>query len=159
MNYHTIKKYDIANGLGCRTSIFFTGCNFACEGCFNKELWNKNNGKKFTKETLFYLIDLLGDPHCAGLSVLGGEPLIQGEELKDLLVKVKLIYPEKDIWLWTGYYLDELNEEQKEIIKYCDYVIDGRFDKTKADKKLRFRGSSNQTVWHNDNGIFKPEDL
>lgn len=154
MNYSTIKKYDISNGKGVRCSIFLTGCTHKCKGCFNSELWDFKAGKPFDNDAKKYLFELLADPHCVGLSVLGGEPLQQGVEMRDLLKEVRETFPDKDIWLWTGYYIPkELDALQVEITSYCDYVIDGRFDESKTDKKLLFRGSSNQTIWE------KPRDM
>lgn len=155
MNYSTIKRYDIANGKGIRVSVYLSGCTHKCKGCFNSELWDFKHGKTFDNTAKEHLYSLLSDEHCVGLSVLGGEPLQQGAELTDLLKEVKEKFPKKDIWLWTGYYLNELNDEQRKTISYCDYVVDGRFEEGKADKKLLFRGSSNQTIWKNENGEFK----
>lgn len=159
MNYYKIKKYDIANGKGLRTTIYFTGCKFYCKNCFNSELWNFKSGRPFNNEVKEYLFELLNDEHCDGLSVLGGEPLEQGEELKELLKEVKTKFPSKNIWLWTGFYLNELNDLQKEIISYCDYVIDGRFETSLSNKKNLFRGSSNQTIWENKNGNFVKSEM
>ena len=162
MNYSKIKKYDISNGCGIRTSIFFTGCNFHCPGCFNPELWDKNSGTEFTEETKVALFALLSDENCDGLSVLGGEPLIQGEELLILLKEVRERFPKKDIWLWTGYEISKIdrNSVQWEILQKCDYVTDGLFKEDLAGKKLRFRGSSNQIIWRNVNGEFiEAEDI
>jgi anaerobic ribonucleoside-triphosphate reductase activating protein len=155
MNYSKIKKYDISNGVGIRTSIFFTGCNFHCPDCFNPELWDKNSGKVFDDEVKNKLFAYLSDEHCDGLSVLGGEPLIQGMALVELLEEVREKFPNKTIWLWTGYKLDsELDETQKMILSQCDYVVDGLFKRELSGKKLRFRGSSNQIIWRNENGNF-----
>lgn len=147
MNYYKIKKYDIANGKGLRTTIYFSGCKFHCKECFNSELWDFKSGKPFNDETKAYLFELLSDPHCKGLSVLGGEPMEQGEELLELLKEIKELFPKKDIWLWSGYYKNELNSLQQEILSQCDYFIDGRFISEQSNKKLRYRGSENQTVW------------
>lgn len=155
MNYSKIKKYDISNGVGIRTSIFFTGCNFHCPDCFNPELWDKNSGKVFDDKVKNKLFAYLSDEHCDGLSVLGGEPLIQGMALVELLEEVREKFPNKTIWLWTGYKLDsELDETQKMILSQCDYVVDGLFKRELSGKKLRFRGSSNQIIWRNENGNF-----
>ena len=155
MNYSKIKKYDISNGCGIRTSIFFTGCNFHCPGCFNPELWDKNSGKIFDDAVKSELFSYLADEHCDGLSVLGGEPLIQGMALVELLEEVRKTFPEKTIWLWTGYKISgELDETQKMIISLCDYVVDGLFKEEFAGKNLRFRGSSYQIIWKNVNGEF-----
>lgn len=156
MNYSKIKKYDISNGCGIRTSIFFTGCNFHCPGCFNPELWDKNSGTIFDENAKKQLLELLSDENCDGLSILGGEPLIQGEELLILLKEVKLKFPRKDIWLWTGYEISKVDKDsiQWEILQQCDYVTDGLFKEEFSNKKLRFRGSSNQIIWRNENGTF-----
>ena len=156
MNYSKIKKYDISNGCGIRTSIFFTGCNFHCKGCFNPELWDKNSGIPFNEEAKNELFTLISDKNCDGLSVLGGEPLIQGEELLILLKEIREKFPTKDIWLWTGYEISNLDKDsvQWKIINECDYVTDGLFKEEFAGKKLRFRGSSNQIIWRNENGTF-----
>ena len=156
MNYSKIKKYDISNGCGIRTSIFFTGCNFHCPGCFNPELWDKNSGAIFDENAKKQLLEMLSDENCDGLSILGGEPLIQGEELLILLKEVKLKFPQKDIWLWTGYEISKVdkNSVQWEILQQCDYVTDGLFKEELSNKKLRFRGSSNQIIWRNENGTF-----
>lgn len=151
MRYQTINKYDCANGSGIRTSIFFTGCTHKCKGCFNYEIWSFKSGKEFNSEAKELLFSYLSDEHSKGLSVLGGEPLQQDlTELKKLLSEVKESFPTKDIWLWTGYYLSELNNAQREVISLCDYVVDGRFYEDKKNLKLMFRGSSNQTIWDND---------
>ena len=89
------------------------------------------------------------------LALLGGEPLIQGMQLVELLEEIRKKFPNKTIWLWTGYEIDgKLDETQKIIISLCDYVVDGQFKKDLSGKKLRFRGSSNQTIWRNENGVF-----
>lgn len=86
------------------------------------------------------------------VSILGGEPLLQATELSELLKEIKETWPEKEIWLWTGFYISELTEEQMKVINLCDYIVDGRYIDELKDRKLRFRGSSNQTIWHNING-------
>lgn len=159
MNYAKIQKMDIANGLGIRTVIYFCGCNFHCHNCQNKELWNFHSGKIFSDDAKRELFEALSNEHIKGLSILGGEPLQQGEELLSLLKEVRNKFPDKDIWLWTGYYLSELNDEQKEIINLCDYIVDGRYEENKRDLTLNFRGSSNQTIWEKKNGKFVKSSL
>lgn len=156
MNYNEIKKYDITNSCtGITTSIFFCGCNFHCPDCFNKEIWDFKCGEKFDENAKNLLFSYLNDEHVNGLSILGGEPLMQGEELYELLKEVKNRYPNKIIYLWTGYYLNEIKDNiQKDILSLCDYVIDGRFEKDKKDLNLLLRGSSNQTVWKRCNNEF-----
>lgn len=152
MNYSLIKKYDIANAKGINTSIFFCGCTHHCQGCFNASIWDFKCGQLFDDNAKQLLIKYLSDNEVKGLSILGGEPLQQGKEMYSLIKDIKSIFPDKKIWLWTGYYIDELNDEQKNIINLCDYVIDGRFDKNKTDGRIILRGSTNQTVWYNKDG-------
>ena len=168
MNYLQINKTDVSNGSFVRVSIFFTGCQgFGtpkkhCKGCFNSEIWNFKSGKPFDEEAKKELFEYLSKPYIKGLSVLGGEPLQQGQELVELLKEVREVFKDKDIWLWTGYYIDgrePLDDVQKEILSLCDYVVDGRFEEDKKDVTLKFRGSSNQTIWKKgDDGIFMKED-
>lgn len=159
MNYAKIQKMDIANGLGIRTVIYFCGCKFHCHNCQNKELWDFNYGKMFDENAKNELFDALSNEHIKGLSILGGEPLQQGEELLELLRECKEKYPKKDIWLWTGYKINNLNELQKEIISYCNYVVDGQYEEDKRDLTLNFRGSSNQIIWENKDGEFVKSSL
>lgn len=164
MNYAKIENFDVANGNGVRVSVFFTSCPHRCPHCFNSEYWDENSGKPFENKDKDELFSYLNNPHIKGLSVLGGEPLVQGYEMVELLKEVRKKFPTKDIWLWTGYYIDgreELTEEQKEILSLCDYVIDGRFVNDLKDLTLRFRGSSNQTIWEKDKetNTFKISDL
>lgn len=162
MNYSQIRKYDVSNGCGVRVSVWFSGCSHHCNLCFNHELWDFNSGKEFTEEAKNELFTYLSDEHIRGLSILGGEPLQQGEELLDLLVEVREKFPTKDIWLWTGYYIDgreTLVDEQKKILSLCDYVVDGRFDIKQKKLGLKFRGSANQTIYHNENGKFVRSEL
>lgn len=159
MNYAKIQKMDIANGLGIRTVIYFTGCKFHCHNCQNKELWDFRKGKIFGEDAKKQLFEALSNVHVKGLSILGGEPLQQGNELFELLKEVREKFKNKDIWLWTGYYINELNDEQKKIISLCNYVVDGRYEESLRDLSLYFRGSSNQTIWENKNGKFVKSSL
>lgn len=154
MKYAQIRSMDISNGPGCRVSIFFQGCNLHCKGCFNSELWDFNGGKEFTEETKELLFKLLDKPYIAGLSILGGEPLNQDiYELTNLVVEVKEKYPDKTIWLYTGYdYKLELSSYSK-IFYYVDTVVDGRFNEDLKDSSLAFRGSSNQKIYDVRTGI------
>ena len=108
MHYGTIKKYDIANGLGVRVSLFVSGCTHACEGCFNPETWNFTYGQPFTEDTAKEILHALRPEHIAGLSLLGGEPFEPDNQraLVPFLHRVREAYPEKTIWCYTGYLLD-----------------------------------------------------
>lgn len=150
MRYATIRKIDISNGPYIGVSLFLQGCLFHCKNCFNQVAWPLDGGKEFTekeKKEFFELIE-----GVKRVSILGGEPLLQATELSELLKEIKETWPEKEIWLWTGFYISELTEEQMKVINLCDYIVDGRYIDELKDRKLRLRGSSNQTIWHNING-------
>lgn len=156
MNYADIKKVDVANGEGVRVSIFVSGCNHHCEGCFNECAWDFNYGNKFTDENIDEVINYLDHDHIAGLSLLGGEPLeyANQEGLLPLVKKVKEKLPNKNIWCYTGFDFEkdvvgkmaQNNNTTKELLNYLDVVVDGKFEKDKKNLKLKFRGSSNQRI-------------
>lgn len=152
MKYATIKKHDIANGPGVRVSLFVSGCNHHCKGCFNEEAWDFNYGKDFTDETIQNIIDYLKPDYITGLSLLGGEPFepINQQALLPFLTKVKKVYPNKTIWAYSGFLYEELLKmkctETKEILNLIDVLVDGKFDIDLKDPLLYFRGSSNQRV-------------
>ena len=145
MRFAQIRRFDVANGPGIRTSIFVTGCNLNCPGCFNKEYSDFNYGKPWTKLDEEQLLEFLKHPHVSGLSVLGGEPLLQDEQLDELLSRVK-IEIKKPVWLWTGFVFEQLNLKQLQTLKFVDILIDGPFNVAKKNLKLKFRGSSNQRI-------------
>lgn len=144
MRYADIKYPDTTNGLGVRVSLWVSGCNFHCVGCHNAEIWSFESGEEFTDKELRKILDLLNKPWVAGLSVLGGEPLQQDNTLENVLAEVKRAYPDKDIWLWTGYKYEDIKD--KPILKYVDVLIDGQYEQDKRDLRLEFRGSSNQKI-------------
>ena len=146
--YATIKKFNIANGPGIRTAIFFSGCNFHCKECFNPELWDPEYGTLFTYDTLMEIFDSVDNDHIVGLSILGGEPLsdFNLETVTFLCKEFKKEFPNKTIWLWSGFTIEKLNSKQKEILEYIDVLVDGQFEINKRDYNLMYRGSSNQRV-------------
>ena len=157
MHYADIKKYDIANGIGVRVSLFVSGCTHHCKGCFNSEAWDFHYGKEFTEETIDEIIEDLKPDYIDGLSLLGGEPIeLQNQKgLLPLLKKVREVYQDKKtIWVYSGYLFDEqiVNDMSKkydftkELLSYIDILIDGKFEEDKKDPSLRFRGSSNQRI-------------
>jgi anaerobic ribonucleoside-triphosphate reductase activating protein len=146
MRYAKIANYDVANGSGLRTTLFVQGCPHHCKGCFNPNTWDFDGGMEYTEETTREIIQLLNKPGIKGLSVLGGEPLAQGKELYDILKRIKTAMPDIDIWMWTGYIYEELDQVQKEIVSLVDVLVDGPFIEDKKDIRLKFRGSSNQRI-------------
>ena len=144
MRYADIKTVDIANGPGCRVTLWVQGCSRHCPGCFNQQSWDFNGGKLFDNYAYGEIIEALYQPYIHGLTVLGGEPLEQGEELACLLADVKEIFPEKDLWVYTGYRWEELSDNQRAIIRDADVLVDGAFEESHKVLDLRFRGSTNQ---------------
>lgn len=147
MRYNIIRKMDIANGPGIRVSIFMQGCTFNCKNCFNKETHDFNGGKEFTDDTISKVLDLASESYIQGLSILGGEPLHPKnvEGTTKLAKEFKKRYPDKSIWIWSGYLYDEYICNL-DIINYIDVVVDGRYEEDLHDFRLLYRGSSNQRV-------------
>lgn len=156
MNYATIKNFDIANGEGVRVSLFVSGCNHHCPGCFNSIAWDFNYGEPFTDETISKLLQMLKNDNIRGLSLLGGEPFdpINQQGLIEFLRIYKNELPNKDIWCYTGYTLDKdlvpggiaYTDVTDEMLSYIDVLVDGKFILEQKNISLRFRGSENQRI-------------
>lgn len=156
MNYGNIKKYDIADGPGVRVSLFVSGCRHHCKGCFNSETWDFNYGQPYTEETEAEVIEALKPDYIQGLTLLGGEPFEPENqvELVKLLRKVREVYPNKDIWSYTGFIYDRdlqeggraFTEVTEEMLSYIDVLVDGPFIEAERDLTLVFRGSRNQRI-------------
>ena len=147
MRYNKIRKMDISNGPGVRVSIFFQGCHFHCPGCFNPDTWDFNGGKEFNDDVINHVLDLCKSDVICGLSILGGEPLNPKNILgtTKLAKRFKETYPNKTIWLWSGYLFDEYIHD-KEIVNYLDVLVDGQFKIDLSSPLLHYKGSSNQRV-------------
>ncbi len=147
MRYHKIRKMDISNGPGVRVSIFMQGCEFHCNNCFNPETWDFKAGEEFNEDTINKVLKLSDKDYIVGLSILGGEPMhpknIEGTTLLARAFKEK--YPNKNIWVWSGYLFDK-DLKDKEVLKYIDVLVDGRFVENLANPTLKWKGSSNQRV-------------
>lgn len=157
MHFGSIKKYDIANGEGVRVSLFVSGCRNHCKNCFNPETWSFTYGKEFTKEVEDEILEALGKSWINGLTILGGEPFeIENQrDLVSLVKKVRTAYPDKNIWMYSGYLFDmDINnsngkvycEVTKEILENIDILVDGKFVEELKNLSLKFRGSSNQRI-------------
>lgn len=146
MYYGKINPLDIANGPGIRVSLFVSGCRRHCKGCFNPETWSFTYGQEFTPETLHELKRLLDNPNIAGLSILGGDPFEPENRTMVALICefVKSWYIGKTIWVWTGYDFEEVKDTYG--MNFIDVLVDGRFEESLKDLRLRWRGSSNQRV-------------
>lgn len=150
MNIHQYYPVDIVNGPGTRCTLFVAGCEHACPGCYNKSTWRLNSGVPFTIEREELLIADLNDRRIPrrGLSLSGGDPLHPGNlaDVGRLLRRVRRECPGKDVWMWTGYRLEELSIEQQKVITEVNVLIDGKFIEALKDPSLRWRGSSNQVI-------------
>lgn len=156
MYYGEIKNCDIANGVGVRISLFVSGCTNKCKGCFQPETWPFDYGEEFTIDTENTIINLLSPDYIDGLTVLGGEPFEpkNQEAIYQFLQRVKEELPEKSIWIFTGFTIEEILQTgsycntaiSNKILELADVLVDGRFEEGKKDISLKFRGSSNQRV-------------
>jgi anaerobic ribonucleoside-triphosphate reductase activating protein len=149
MRFSKIKDNDIANGEGIVMSLWTQGCPHHCKGCFNLETWDFDGGKEFKEEDKEYILQNIDKNNIKrNLSILGGEPLcnqnIQG--VISLCKAFKEKYPEKIIYVWTGYVLEEFDDTQKKILDYIDVLIDGKFEIDNKDLSLKLRGSTNQRI-------------
>ena len=146
MNYCGIKKTDIANGPGVRVSLFVSGCRNHCPGCFQPETWAFDYGEPFTKKTEKEIVKALRPSWIQGLSILGGDPMEPENRsaLLPLLKRIRVMLPEKDVWLYTGYRYEQVRDT--EILKWVDVLVDGPFIEAEKDVSLAFRGSRNQRI-------------
>lgn len=168
MKYAKIRSMDISNGPGIRVSLFVSGCDKHCVGCFNPETWDFNGGKPYHRvDTTQEMLDLCEPEYIAGLSILGGEPLNPKniDTIYELVFRFKQVYPNKNIWIWTGYTLEELKMMYNStaileaLLSNIDVLVDGAFIESKKDLSLKWRGSSNQRIWVNKNGILVDETI
>ena len=160
-----IRKCDIANGPGCRVSLFVSGCRNKCKGCFNPEAQDFSYGIEFTEHDLAELIDLMDHDYVEGLSILGGEPMEEENQptVAKIIHKTRTKFGQsKNIWVYTGYVLEKDLDPQRRkwipgvtdgIIKNIDVLVDGPFVEDLKDITLKFRGSSNQRIIHLKDGV------
>lgn len=154
MNYCGITAPDIANGTGCRVVLWISGCNHKCKGCHNPETWDYKYGKKFDEDAKNIIYQWLSKPYIKGLTISGGDPLDRSNdellEILDLCIYVKTNFPDKDIWIYTGYTYEQLLEKSNNnilnILLQSDYLVDGPFIKELRDLSIPFRGSTNQRI-------------
>ena len=166
MRYAQIRSMDVSNGEGVGVSLFVQGCPFHCKNCFNSETWDFNGGKEWTEKTKNKFMELIDRPYIRRISILGGEPLVEQnlDEVLSLIKEIRILYPEKTIWLYTGYNFDLLKSQYDEykytpfaasadewltrweIISNVDVFVDGEYIDEQKDLTLKFRGSKNQHV-------------
>ncbi|BEH88368.1 anaerobic ribonucleoside-triphosphate reductase-activating protein [Klebsiella phage phiKp_21] len=149
MNYNAIIKEDLINGEGIRCSLFVSGCSHGCQGCYSEHLWDYRSGTEFGTEQVELILNELSKSYVSGLSLLGGDPLAPKNisTVIELCKVVKEKYPDKTIWCWSGYTLDEIiNNHAASVLEYIDVLVDGKFEEELKDLSLPYRGSSNQHI-------------
>ncbi len=160
MRYAQIRSMDISDGDGIRVSVYTQGCRIHCKNCYNSSIWDYNGGSEWTDKVQADVLNLCDRKYIAGLSILGGEPLSKEnlDALKAFSKEFRKRYPDKNIWMWTGYVYENLTPEQKEVADMADVLVDGPFVDELKDLTLKFRGSSNQRILRKQNGIFVVSD-
>ncbi len=150
MHYNNYYPVDVVNGPGTRCTLFVSGCVHQCRGCYNKSTWRLDSGHAFTQEMEDNIINDLNDTRIKrrGLSLSGGDPLHPANlaSVLKLVIRVKTECVGKDIWLWSGYVLAELTEQQQQIVDLIDVLVDGKFEQDKRDPSLVWKGSENQVI-------------
>lgn len=163
MRFASMRNLDISNGEGVGVSLFVQGCDRHCFNCFNPDTWDFNGGKEWTEETKNKFIKLIDRPYINRISVLGGEPLAEQnlDEVLSLIKEIRISFPEKTIWLYTGYEMSEIVKQEQyervsgipdvwskrwEIIKQVNVLVDGEYIDEQKDLTLKWRGSKNQRV-------------
>lgn len=157
MNYHKIEKTSVANGTGIRVVLWVSGCKCRCRGCQNPDTWSFDSGQLFDKSAKEELFEALDKSYIQGITFSGGHPLENEnlDEIYELIVEIRDKFPNKDIWLYTGYRFDRIINNpsrdmnttfKKKILELCDVVVDGAYIEELKDITLKWRGSSNQRV-------------
>lgn len=160
MRYAQIVPFEVCNGKGAGVSLFTQGCKFHCKNCFNQEAWDFNGGKEWNEDVKNIFFEIIKKPYIKRVSILGGEPLANQNALEvyELVADIRKKFPDKKIWLYTGYTWDELffeeenlkeicyDQTRRAIMLGCDVVVDGRYIDSLRDVTLKFSGSSNQRV-------------
>lgn len=146
MNYVAIDQFDTANGIGIGTVLWVSGCNHHCSQCHNPQTHNPNFGNLWTDSQLDFLLDTLKPDYITRLTISGGDPLYPANrsEVEKIVSTVKNVYPQKVIWLYTGYLYEQVKELK--LMKWVDVIVDGPFIAAQKDIALKFRGSANQRI-------------
>ena len=150
MNYEKIDKCSVSNGVGVRTVLWVSGCDIRCRNCHNPQTWDFNSGIPFTDDTMQEILYDLSKPYIKGLTLSGGHPLDphNAPKVLEIVKRVKMVFPNKDIWIYSGYEWENIIKDDtlREILKYTDVLVDGAYIDELRDISLPFRGSSNQRI-------------
>lgn len=155
MNYQKITKFDTANGVGVRVTLWVSGCTHYCKGCHNPQTWGFTSGQEFDDTAWNTICEMMENPVISGLTVSGGDPLNPKnvQTVERVVRNTKLLYPNKNIWMYTGYRLNDLlNSDNPYIIMalhYTDILVDGKYRKRLKDISYPWAGSENQHIWRN----------
>lgn len=156
MRYALMRSMDISNGTFVGASLFVQGCRFHCKNCFNPETWSFNGGNEWTQEAKDKFLKLVDKPFIRRVSILGGEPLVEEnvDDVVDLMKTIKEMFPDKKIWVYTGYIMADIKQRGlDDVLKYADVIVDGRYIDELRDITIKLRGSKNQRIWvRTDNG-------
>lgn len=152
MNYHNITHEDMLNGDGIRVVLWVSGCPHHCEECQNPETWSPNSGIEFDEEAKREIFNELSKDYVSGITFSGGDPLARDNVFTVSYVArtVKQLFPDKTVWVYTGYTYEELCQRKnlyiEDILRHTDVLVDGEYKKDLRDVSLKWRGSSNQRV-------------
>lgn len=146
MNYHDITHCDMLNGSGIRVTLWVAGCNHTCKNCQNPITWDPCGGIAFNEAAYNELIEAIGHPYISGLTLSGGDPMFPDnrEEVLKICKKVKGLYPTKNIWMYTGYKLEEISKSP--ILEYVDVLVDGMYIEQLRSVDAHWVGSTNQRI-------------
>ena len=149
MNVSGVLFDDCANGSGIRITIFVSGCKHKCRGCHNKETWDFKNGEPFNIDMQTAIFNKIANSeYIEGITLSGGDPMYHAEELLFFVKKYRQLFPEKTLWLYTGFTFEEIKEDSAKwkLAKECDVIVDGPFKIKEIDNSVSFRGSLNQRI-------------
>lgn len=149
MNYHNITKDDMKNGDGLRVVLWVAGCSHHCPNCQNPVTWDPDDGILFDKNARKELLDIISQDYISGITFSGGDPLFESnrEEVYELIEYIKSVYPNKTVWLYTGYTYNDLKKFVPiGVLNKIDVIVDGPYIEKFRDTTLKWRGSSNQRV-------------
>ncbi|MFV0379439.1 MAG: anaerobic ribonucleoside-triphosphate reductase activating protein [Anaerorhabdus sp.] len=146
MNYHNITNIDMVNGEGLRVVLWLAGCAHQCPSCHNESTWDENGGIPFDDNAKNELFSYLKEDYISGLTLSGGDPLFieNRVEITDLLKEIRSTFPDKNIWVYTGYLYNDVKNE--EFMDFIDVLVDGRYEENLKSEKYPWAGSTNQLV-------------
>lgn len=153
MNIHGIEYDSMLNGDGLRAVIWVSGCNHKCSGCQNPQTWNPESGRLLNEFDILDLGLYLAKGYPSGVTFSGGDPLYPDNRsvVSNLCKDLKTVYPDKTIWMYTGYLYEEIKD--LDVMKYVDVLVDGPFVKELSDVKYHWAGSTNQRIIYLQHGV------